>query len=350
MNKVKQWAVSVIVFLLIGIILFLNIAEVLRKKAGAESDMVHSFYAIEENTLDVLCMGSSHGYSAFQPNTLWNDYGVTSYVLCSQRQTAASTYYLLKEALKYQKPKVLLLEAYYFFSGKKYTDEAALRTGFDGMRMGEAKRQMIHDFLDDQTFEDKLSYYLPFLKYHSRWEELYNHDFHPKDYLKGSIMDAEVYPMEEPELPKEGRKISDTVYEYFEKIVELCRENDVQPVLFTVPYGYENEDEFESYMKRQKVNITLESYLAKKNIPYIYFQKDNAAGIDYAADFRDYAHLNIHGAIKITKYLGEYMNQRYSLPDHRKEDKYQSWWTDYDEFQEYMNMTLEKADDEGRGI
>lgn len=342
MSKMRQWVISSIIFLLIGIILFFDVAEVLRKKSGGESDMVHSLYTIEKDTLDVLCMGSSHGYSAFQPNTLWNEYGVASYVLCSQRQTAASTYYLLKEALKYQKPKVLLLESYYFFSDKKYTDEAALRMGFDGVRMSEVKWDMVHDFLDDRSLGGKLSYYLPFLKYHGRWDDLRNYDFHSKDFLKGSIMDAEIYPMKEPRLPKKGGKISDTVYEYFEKIETLCQKNDIQLVLFTAPYGYENETAFKSYMKKQRINITLESYLAQKNIPYIYFQKGNKAGIDYDMDFRDYAHLNIHGALKITEYLGKYMNERYSLPDHRQEDKYQSWWTDYDEFQNYMKRTLEK--------
>ena len=106
MKKNVRWICAAVVFVVIGLMLFFNISEVLRRKGGGAADMVHSFYDIEENTLDVLCMGSSHGYSAFQPNTLWNEFGLTSYVLCSQRQTAATTYYLLQEALKYQKPKV----------------------------------------------------------------------------------------------------------------------------------------------------------------------------------------------------------------------------------------------------
>ena len=83
MRKTSQWISSIIIFLLIGTILFLNISEILRKKSGGESDMIHSFYQIEEDTLDVLCLGSSHGYSAIQPNTLWKEFGLTSYVMCS---------------------------------------------------------------------------------------------------------------------------------------------------------------------------------------------------------------------------------------------------------------------------
>ena len=92
--------------------------------------------------------------------------------MCSQKQSIASSYYLLKEALNYQKPKILLLESYYFYFDRKYMEEASLRMGFDGMRMGRVKWEMVHDFLDELSIKEKLSFYLPLLEYHSRWEFL----------------------------------------------------------------------------------------------------------------------------------------------------------------------------------
>lgn len=172
MGKLRKWVISAIVFILIGIILFLNISDILLRKSGGETDMIHSFYEIERDTIDVLCLGSSQGYSAIQPNILWDEFGQTSYVMCSQKQSIASSYYLLKEALNYQKPKILLLESYYFYFDRKYMEEASLRMGFDGMRMGRVKWEMVHDFLDELSIKEKLSFYLPFLEYHSRWEFL----------------------------------------------------------------------------------------------------------------------------------------------------------------------------------
>ena len=61
MKKTVRWTAAAVIFLLIGLVLFGKISEVLRKKTGGVSDMVHSLYEIEENTVDVLCMGSSHG-------------------------------------------------------------------------------------------------------------------------------------------------------------------------------------------------------------------------------------------------------------------------------------------------
>ena len=45
---------------------FCRAAEILRRKTAAETDMVHSFYEIEENSLDVLFLGSSHLYYGVQ--------------------------------------------------------------------------------------------------------------------------------------------------------------------------------------------------------------------------------------------------------------------------------------------
>lgn len=328
MKKTVRWTASAVIFLLIGLLLFGKISEVLRKKTGGVSDMVHSLYEIEENTVDVLCMGSSHGYSSFQPNVLWKEYGMTSYVMCSHRQTATSTYYLLKEALNYQKPKILFLETYYFFTGEKYVDDASLRFAFDGVKPGKVKHEMISDMLADKSFKSKLSYYIPFLKYHGRWEELENSDFNSRTYLKGSIFDFTVYKMEEPELPTEGRDLPGNVPAYLEKIIELCKEHDIQLILYTAPYGYADESA-ESFANKQSINITLKTYCAERDIPYFDFQRITDAGIDWEQDFRDYAHMNTNGASKITQYLGAYLQQNYEMIDHRDDEKFQSWERDY---------------------
>ena len=81
MKKRVGRIVSVVAFLILFCILFLRVSEIFRAKTSNASDMVHTFYDIEEDTLDVLCLGSSHAYYGFQPNLLLNEYGITSCVL-----------------------------------------------------------------------------------------------------------------------------------------------------------------------------------------------------------------------------------------------------------------------------
>lgn len=67
-----------VLFFVTGILIFCGISEALRRKTAEATDMVHSFYEIEEDTLDVLFLGSSHLYYGVQPNELWRDYGIAS--------------------------------------------------------------------------------------------------------------------------------------------------------------------------------------------------------------------------------------------------------------------------------
>ena len=92
MKKRIGGIVAVVAFLVLFCILFLRISEIFRAKTSNSSDMIHTFYDVEEDTLDVICLGSSHSYYGLQPNVLWNEYGITSCVMGSPQQTASLSY------------------------------------------------------------------------------------------------------------------------------------------------------------------------------------------------------------------------------------------------------------------
>jgi len=52
-------------------------------------------------------------------------------------------------------------------------------------------------------------------------------------------------------------------------------------------------------------------------------------------------HVNIFGAEKYTSFLGNYLQEKYSLPDKRNEQKYQEWNDLYDEWSKEKQNTKE---------
>ena len=156
MQKNIRRIVGTLAFWAVVFIVWWGVNDVLRIKVGESTDMIHSFYEMEENTLDVLCVGSSHSYHSIQPNLLWGNYGIPSYVLSSPGQSVPCSYYLLKEALKYQSPKVVLLETYLFREENKYRTQERLRQAIDGIRFGETKVELIEDFFPDYSWKEKL--------------------------------------------------------------------------------------------------------------------------------------------------------------------------------------------------
>lgn len=343
MRKTVRWTAAALAFLVLGLALFAGTAEILRRKTAAESDMVHSFYEIEKDSLDVLFLGSSHLYYGVQPGELWGQYGIASYVMGSPEQTAATSYYLLKEAFSRQKPKVVVMESYYLWYNGLYNSEARLRQAFDGMRMGEAKVEMVNDLLKEKGRKEKLSWYLPFLYYHTRWDALESYDFHTKPYLKGARIDYTVRPIEDPGVEMEAADIPEVNLTYLEKILALCRENGAEFVMIALPYGIETDQE--RYDRRQGLNLMLEAYLQEQGIPFLFYQKEIDAGIDFSTDFRDKTHLNTFGAEKISAHLGGWLAEEYGLSDHRRDAAYASWESDYEKYRAEKQILQENPVD-----
>ena len=341
MKKLARWILPTVVFIIIGLFLLDGMTELLRRKAGQQADMIHCLYEQSggNGTADVLCIGTSHGYRSFLTNYLWKQYGITSLAMCSPGQTIACSYYVLKEALRYEKPKVVLLESYYFYYGQKLVDQkprVQFRKVIDGLRNLDIKHEMITDMLAMDSRKEKLTYYLPFLQYHSRWNDLRNYDFHPYYYLRGSLPSFTTYPMEKPPRLETPTKIAAVNIEYFEKIMMLCNEYDIPLVVYAAPYGDDNYGK--KYMKKQGCNVALEAYLAEKDIPFLFYQKMEEINFDYSADFMNSTHLNKAGAEKLCQHLGAWLQENYGIEDHRGDANYRFYEDDY---KQYEKMLLE---------
>jgi hypothetical protein len=122
-----------------------------------------------------------------------------------------------------------------------------------------------------------------------------------------------------------GKKLPDyqfgeNSYHYLDKMVELCKKNNIQLILIKAPslypYWY---DEWETQM---------EEYAKKNNLPYINFlELTDEAGIDFSKDTYDAGlHLNVSGAEKLSKYFGKILQNDYKVPDRRNDEKLAKTW------------------------
>ena len=67
------------------------------------------------DTIDVIFIGDSEVYSAYNPMQLYGDYGFTSYVLATSAQRLCDTYSILKSMYKTQTPEYIFIETNCFF-------------------------------------------------------------------------------------------------------------------------------------------------------------------------------------------------------------------------------------------
>ncbi|MDY4069516.1 MAG: hypothetical protein SOY45_06535, partial [Lachnospiraceae bacterium] len=139
------------------------------------------FYQMEPDTIDVLAFGSSHMASGFNPQELYEEYGIRSYNLSSEQQNTLVSYYWLKEALRTQHPQAVILDCFFLFPYEEdmpfNSSESCLRKSVDFMKPGTVKRAMIHDICELDNTQSALSYYFPNIRFHTRWYALDKSDF-----------------------------------------------------------------------------------------------------------------------------------------------------------------------------
>lgn len=335
----KAVRVSLIVLLLLGVFWFLNILISPKyMESLVEGSMISEYYDTPKNH-EVLFIGDCEVYANFSPMVLYEEEGISSYIRGSSQQLIWQSYGILKETLKYEKPKVVIFNV----NAMRYStpvSEAYNRLTIDKMKWSKEKIEMIFSSMTEE--EDFWSYVFPILRYHSRIFELTEEDFtylfqRRQNTFNGFLINQNVKGVESlpTKRPLTETKFADITYEYLDKIRELCEENNIELVLIKAPslypYWYTEYDE------------QIEEYASKYGLDYYNFLENILEiGLDYSVDTYDGGlHLNLSGATKLSKYFAPILKEKYSLTDYR----------DNEEVNAYYQKELEKYYEEiGSGM
>lgn len=303
-------------------VLVLKETMTLTTPAFPDTFMYERFYQMEDDTVDVLFLGSSHTLSFLSPQELYDRYGITSYNLGSAWQTLLLSYFWLQEALRSQHPKAVVLDCYMIFNDMT---EERTRTALDRMAWSPVRWEAVKAVCAQDPAQSPLSYYLFNIRYHERWKDIKKNDFvrygiSDQGQLKGYTISSNLYrdtaepqeyvpfslnrEMQEPAEP------APAAMEYLDQIEELCRANDIRLILIMTPYIGAKQDRY----------WTMQTYADAHGLPYLDFNEETLyrqVGLNYAVDARDGGHGNLWGAQKITDWIGNMLREDYRLPAHR---------------------------------
>lgn len=337
-NAMKMIIFMIIVVLLLNVLSAIFVPRQKKSMAKYNGEVTHFdlFYEEPRNSLDVIFLGSSHIYSGISPIEMWKAHGIAGYNCTSSSQCAYKSYHFLVDVFKYQRPKVVVFDLLSLFMGET-TDEISNRSALNNMRFSRNFLTTVHHSLNKENDETMEAYMFPVLRYHSRWEELSQVDFciqKWRDCAKGYDMrygkkcmvelteDQVSFLKTEP-----TDKIADIVEDsagYIREMVKLCRENGTQILFIKTPvsgYTYESGNAMQKFADECGVRLI------------DYNRKWDELGLDYKVDFLDTVHLNLNGAKKLTKCLGQTLADDFGIADHRGEARYSSWDKDYSIYQ-----------------
>lgn len=333
-------------FTIIFVILFC-FANVLFLPARTQEIAVDSYHwehtglqLLEDNTVDVIYLGSSHMFSSISPEDIFMDYGITGYILSSSCQKVWQSYFYLMEAMETQKPKVVMLDTFMALDGGPQS-EAFNREAIENMKFSKAKIESVKMAVSmNEEGEFELGYWFPLLRYHDRWSELEEKDFKYfttenrspcKGFLPriGVVEAAFNYESYETGYASEMNALC---REYLDKIKELCETNGCQLILVKIPTCLWNGDNAS----------TVASYAEENNLVYLDYNADEnlrkQVNIDWSVDSLDGGnHLNYDGAMKMTDVVGAYLDEHFEFQDKRGASDYELWQDDYKYYKQCVN-------------
>lgn len=295
----------------------------------------NEYRSLEENTIDVFFVGTSHIYFGIDPMYIYEHTGITSYAQATQSQHMDTAYLVLQEALKTQKPKVVFLDvsaiAYRSAGG-----EARAHKTLDQVPITAAK--IIYAFNNGNKAMKPLDVLFPFFRYHSRWSDLTIQDFSYLVNKPEGTFDRGHYPtyISEPvelsfyeatDFSVRERDIS-----YMKKIKKICDDMGAKLVLIKVP----------APPWRKAMSETAEEIAQLLDVPFIemYYDLDEI-GLDAGTDFRDKTdHMNQLGAEKVTAYVIKYIQDNFDLKDQR--DTNQRWNDDLAKYKAELQALQEQ--------
>ena len=325
------------------IIFFFALQRLLMPKyasAVPEGGMIQEYYKSTPDH-DVIFIGDCEVYTSYSPVTLWEEYGITSYVRGSPQQLVWQSYYLLEDTLRYETPKIVIFNVLAMQFGQPQS-EPYNRLTLDGMRMSQSKLRAISaSRMDD---EDLLSYFFPFFRYKDRWKELSTEDlryfFHdPGITVNGFMIRSDISQagyVPDPML-RADYQFGEKAFIYLERMASLAKKHGIELILVKAPTLYPHwYEEWEEQV---------DEFAKQNDLLYINFSGHiEDIGLDYSTDtYNAGVSLNVYGAERLTKYVGTLLRDRFDLPDRRNETDTAACW---DEISALYHRIIAKQQEE----
>lgn len=368
--------VKAVAFIVIGVMIGGIVQEIMIPKwywpdnTYPETRIISGIQAEEENSIQVISCGTSHMQFGFSPMELYEEYGITAYNLATSAQPIQVGYYLLKNAVKSQKPKVVIFDASSLFF--ENTEDGAWRYALDQLEFGKDKLEFANVYLETWSDETYLYAVVPLARYHTRWKCLTPCDF--TDFIRNKRYYSKGYHFFSKHasaginfegMNYEMQRMLDNnerrVYEYLDngeynekieenalynvyipdrnigwllKIKELCDKNQVKLLVTKMPIVQWPETYFSAWTTKKSEMVR--SLCKEYNITYFDLLYDTEVGIDWNTDSGDGAHLNLYGAQKVSSSLGQYLADHYPLDECRSS----KWDEDLSAYNMMKSMVL----------
>ena len=311
------------------------------------------FYSESKNSLDVFYVGSSNVNNNFNSVLAYKEYGFTTAMLSSESQHFSSILHLIKEGLKYQNPKVVVIDISRIkdmikvaeMNQFQYFDQ---RKTIDALKFSKNKISAIYDLIkyDELSFDKYMTFFMPHLIYHDSWKEVTSTTFGYGEngwyrFIKGYQYNTyanQTNSQKRVNWHNDTIELTDRIYEMLTDLLTYLKEENLDTI-FVLPAAEHSNYDISIF---NTVIPIIESY----RFDVLNFASTDDYGVDYENDFFEPLHYNAYGAIRFTLYFSDYLKNKYDLIDHRSDNNYSSWEDGFKKFEKiFEEETGNKLED-----
>ena len=311
----------------------------LLKRIDNNTMRMEAFYLEEKHSVDAVLIGASDVYAGYSAPYAYEKYGYTSYPYATQASPANIVLPQIKEVLKYQDPKMVIVEINAFlYRDSELPNEASARMFADNV----PRDNIWRDYLKDAIPEDKqIEYYLPIIKYHSSWNEYpwkikyLNAEIGLKQkgysLFRGYKTVANEFHCETKIYNDELKDNNETLplavngERYLRQTLDYLKENNITNVMFMRFPHIVTESGVTRFKRCNEAAKIIESY----GYDFVNLEQNGDwAGIDVNKDYYNWDHLNVYGSEKVTDYVANMLQTKYGITKTELTDKQKAEWND----------------------
>lgn len=328
-------AIKFIGFITLFACLFIRLNEISIKKTTNRYYMLKRELESKDQDFDVQIYGSCHAYTSFNSKKFTEENNISSYNLSAPSEIIPTTYLKMKEQFKIHKPKIALLEIWGINAFDTYVDTDKILGDYLALNIeqfpySQDKNEIIRDFdtlnlfqenialfkykeriYKNQLIEEDFNYSYDSIIHHLAERDLWIENEMTRRFANNGFSPLDSSPQEDyPTLQSyvnedEYEVIEPVIMKYLDKIIDLCKENDVSLIFYRAPYVSKTTELCKSNYLRE--------YLRERNI--LYFDLEKEIPFDYSDDFSDLQHLSNEGADKVTDFLSKVILRLYDNED-----------------------------------
>ena len=323
----------------------------------SDTPRIQGFYMEEQDSLDMVLIGSSENYAGYSPLRAYEEYGYTSYSYMLSGTDFSLFEVQLDEVLRVQSPQIIVVDIGEMHHANRDDRDALFRQLVAGIPFSAHKVQIIREYGDPEQI---LSYWLPFFVNHGKMTPKTIFEYMKLDavtrkrgftLLKGNLTftgtgenwdGPYVTPWWDTNGDDSVVELSQPVLDTCRDVVAVCRKHpDVQFLFINTPHRISSE---EAYLSYQTINA-MGAYLQAEGYDFLNLESmTDEIGIVPETDFYNNFHLNLYGQYKLTRFLGQKLTQEYGLTSREQsQENRQNWETCVEYQKRYYAFFEEKV-------